>query len=453
MVAMRFAAGSVVLADHPDVRGAMARIPSLVVDDRERCLRAPAMAYAAVVAWCVEHEVAVEDEARRYQTLMEAPPSTRVLRPDQEAALHAWRQASRRGVVVMPTGAGKTEVAMAAIALCRRSTLVVAPTIELVRQWQQRMQERIQCDIGVLGDGEHTLLPLTVSTYESASRFMMHYGGRIGLLVCDECHHLPTPQHERIAAECIAPYRLGLSATPERADGTTALTELLGPIVYRSEVRELEGVLAPYDVCRMDVPLTAANAQAYAAARVVFRAFVDEHRISFGGPMGFKRFLQATQRQPGGHEALAAYRQQRKLAVAAVEKRSIVAKLIDDHRGARTLVFTDDNETAYALGRELLVPVLTHETKTAERAMMIAHLRSGRWPVLASSKVLNEGIDVPEAEVAIIVSGSGSVREHVQRLGRILRASPGKRAKLYELVTETNERYTSDRRREHDAYR
>jgi superfamily II DNA or RNA helicase len=255
----------------------------------------------------------------------------------------------------------------------------VAPTIELVRQWQSRMSERFQCEIGVLGDGEHSLLPLTVSTYESASRFMMHYGGRIGLLVCDECHHLPTPQHERIATECIAPYRLGLTATPERADGTARLEQLLGDICYRSEVRALEGVLAPYDVHRIDVRLSDEHAKQYTAARLVFRGFVDAYRISFAGPMGFKRFLMATTREPGGHEAHAAYRLQRRLAVAAVEKRDIVAKLIDDHRGARTLVFTDDNETAYALGRALLVPVLTHETKTVERANMIAHFRSGRW--------------------------------------------------------------------------
>jgi superfamily II DNA or RNA helicase len=105
------------------------------------------------------------------------------------------------------------------------------------------------------------------------------------------------------------------------------------------------------------------------------------------------------------------------------------------------------------MGRKFFLPVLTHRTKVSERKEFLDKFRSGEYPVLLTSKVLNEGVDVPEASVGIVVSGSASIREHVQRLGRILRAKDGKQAVLYELVSEgTSEMSVSKRRREHRAY-
>jgi superfamily II DNA or RNA helicase len=106
------------------------------------------------------------------------------------------------------------------------------------------------------------------------------------------------------------------------------------------------------------------------------------------------------------------------------------------------------------VSRRFLVPAITHQTKVRERSEILERFSDGRYRVVATSKVLNEGVDVPDASVAIVISGSGSVREHVQRLGRILRPRDDKQAVLYELVSQrTSESYTSERRREHDAYR
>ena len=132
-----------------------------------------------------------------------------------------------------------------------------------------------------------------------------------------------------------------------------------------------------------------------------------------------------------------------------------VWELANRHSGERMLIFTADNATAYELGRLFFWPVLTHHTKAAERKEFLERFRSGEYPVLVTSKVLNEGVDVPAAAVGVILSGSGSVREHVQRLGRILRPAPGKaQAVLYELISaDTSEENVSRRRRNHDAYR
>jgi superfamily II DNA or RNA helicase len=117
------------------------------------------------------------------------------------------------------------------------------------------------------------------------------------------------------------------------------------------------------------------------------------------------------------------------------------------------IIFTDDNTFAYQIGRQFLLPVITHKTKAAERKQMLQAFREGELRVLVTSKVLNEGVDVPAASIGVVMSGSGAVREHVQRLGRILRRLPGKRAILYELIAQnTNEQYVNIRRKQHNAY-
>jgi superfamily II DNA or RNA helicase len=150
-----------------------------------------------------------------------------------------------------------------------------------------------------------------------------------------------------------------------------------------------------------------------------------------------------------------AYRRQRQLAFAAPSKLDYVEHLLHRHRVDRALIFTEDNATAYAIARRFLVPVITHQTRVTERSEILAGLSEGTYGAIATSKVLNEGVDVPAANVAVIVSGNASVREHVQRLGRVLRKKPdGGRAVLYELIAGgTSEAYVSTRRRQHGAYR
>ena len=141
-------------------------------------------------------------------------------------------------------------------------------------------------------------------------------------------------------------------------------------------------------------------------------------------------------RSTSGREALAAWRASRAVLAFPAAKRAALRDLLARHRDDRILVFTADNATAYAIARELLVVPITGDIRRAERALMLERFRSGDAPVLVSSQVLDEGLDVPEAEVAIIVGGTGSERRHIQRIGRVLRPRPGKRARIYELAVE-----------------
>ncbi len=211
--------------------------------------------------------------------------------------------------------------------------------------------------------------------------------------------------------------------------------------------------LADYRVETLYVNLTDEERFRYERAREVYRGFLQDSGIDMRRPNAWSQFLFLAYRSPEGRQAYLAYREQRELALAAPAKLNLLARLLDRHNGDRILIFTHDNATVYKIARQFLVPVITHQTKTRERREVLLRFNAGTYPIVATSRVLNEGVNVPEANVAVILSGSGSVREHVQRLGRILRKSGDKEAQLYEVITRgTVEEFTSNRRRQHSAY-
>jgi superfamily II DNA or RNA helicase len=456
-VPLRFEGGTITLGvPRDDARAAAPGLSSLSWDARTSTYRAPAVAYAAIVRALRRAGISYEDEARAYDELAHGARVHREPRFYQSEALEAWKRHGARGVVVLPTGAGKTQLAMMAIDDRRRSTLVVAPTLDLVRQWYDVLSATFAIPIGVVGGGEHDVRPLTVTTYDSAYLHMEHLGARFGLVVFDECHHLPSPTYSLAARLALAPFRLGLTATPERSDGQDgALASLVGPEVYRREIGELAGeFLASYDTERVEVELSPKEREEHDAERRIYRDFVGMNGIAMSSPRGFGEFIMRASRSAEGRRAMKAYRRQRELAFAATAKLAYLGHLLSLHRADRALIFTQDNATAHLVARRFLVPVITHQTKVTERSAILAGFASGTYGALVTSKVLNEGVDVPDANVAVVLSGSGSVREHVQRLGRILRPRAGKRAVLYEIVSAgTTETFTSERRREHDAYR
>ncbi len=453
MIRLRFVAGT--LEVHGLDEGSP-HVPAGRWDPRTQCLRAPAMEYASAVLSLRKAGLEYEDEARAYDELASGALAHRAPRPYQQEAIEAWKKRRGRGVVVLPTGAGKTHVAVMGIDLWRRSTLVVAPTLDLVRQWYDLLHATFRMPVGVVGGGDHDVRPLTVTTYDSAYIHMEHLGNRFGMVVFDECHHLPGSTYALGAQLCLAPFRLGLTATPERADGREdQLADLIGPTVYRRDIVDLSGdFLADYDTERITVELSPEERAEHDAERAIYRGFVQSRGIRMSAPDGWSQFIIQSSRDEAGRRAMKAYRRQRELAFCAPAKLEWVELLLHRHRRDRAILFTQDNATCYEVSRRFLVPAITHQTKVKERSDILAGLAEGRYGAVVTSKVLNEGVDVPDANVAIVVSGSGSVREHVQRLGRVLRKKGDKRAILYELVTaETSETFTSQRRREHVAYR
>ena len=465
LVCVSFASGTLLVRGLP--REEPPLVPSLAWDERSACHRAPAMAYADVIRALHKQSIEYDDAAKKYLELPHGARVHREPRPYQQSALDAWKRARGRGVVVLPTGAGKTHVATMAIDDKRRSTLVVAPTLDLVRQWYDVLRATFGMPVGLVGGGEHDVQAITVTTYDSAYLHMEHLGARFGLVVFDECHHLPGATYALSARLCLAPYRLGLTATPDppRAHAATHpsthgrrdadLEQLIGPIVYQRDITELAGsFLAEFETETIGVELSPDERAEYEAERAIYREFVQRNGIRMGSPTGWSDFILLSSRSDDGRRAMQGYRRQRELAVRAPAKLDYVEHLLHIHRRDRALIFTQDNATAYEVSKKFLVPVITHQTKVKERSAILAGIADGTYGAVVTSKVLNEGVDVPDANVAIVLSGSGSVREHVQRLGRVLRKKGDKRAILYELVTEgTGETFTSERRREHVAYR
>ncbi len=448
MVHIRFDGGTLAVDGLPD--GVEA--PGCEADRRTKGHRAFAMHHAGLVRWLVERGIPFEDAVRKPPTWTRVWTPAGTARTYQREAVAAWKNAGRRGLIVLPTGTGKSMVAEMAIDEVRLPTLVVAPTLDLCAQWYDRLQRAFGPNVGVVGGGRHEVTDLTVTTYDSAWMTVDRLGDRFGLLVFDEVHHLPGPSFGQAAEGSLAACRLGLTATPERPDGAhVRLDVLVGPIVYRREIPELEGEwLAPYRTETLQVHLGPAEREAYDDARAQFRNWVDASGLR-GAP--WDRLIREAARSAEGRAAMRAWRVSRRILEGTEAKLEVIDELLRVHAGRRTILFTNDNATAFEVSRRFLVPALTHHADVAERRRWLSAFSDGSQPVLATSRVLNEGVDVPAAEVAIVVSGSGTVREHVQRLGRILRPLSGKQALLVELVvSNSHEEGTSERRRGHAAY-
>jgi superfamily II DNA or RNA helicase len=388
------------------------------------------------------------------EQLLEAPPSLALQpRPYQRDALRSWLEASGRGVVVLPTGAGKTVLAMMAMEATGARTLVVVPTIELLEQWRRALIERLGLPpeaVGVIGGGSHDERPVTVITYQSAmlpGRILPHFG----LLILDEVHHLPARSYRSIPRRVGAPYILGLSATTERQDGRERdLEQLVGAEVYRKLPAELarDKHIASYTEKRLFVDLSPEERARYEGLVAEYRWYVAGRRgHTAPGPAAFQDLIRRAAVDPAARAALQAHHQARLIALNAQAKVDLVGNLLQRHHQDKVIVFSEFTTLVDRISRRLLLPSITYKTPTQERRLVLERFRSGRYSKLVTGRVLNEGVDVPDANVAIVVSGSAATREYIQRLGRVLRPKPSE-ALLYEVITrETSEGRTAARRR------
>ena len=425
-------------------------LPDVRWDRRVERYRAPAFRYSSIVAAFAERGLSWREDRRVDGEGAAVRPWRAIdLRPYQQAALMSWMGANMQGLVVMPTGSGKTRLACAAMSTCGVPTLCLAPTRVLLHQWRAEIEQHYSGQVGCLGDGQRQIAAVTVATFEGAYRRMDRLGGRFGLLVVDEVHHFGAGQRDEALAMCMAPRRLGLTATAPKDAALEELTDLLGAPVCELAISDLAGRwLASFDTVVLRLRLTAAERRRYDEASAIFREVYQRFRTACPG-CTWTDFSAAAYRTQHGRRALAAFRRSRRITHFPKAKQAALASLLARHRKSRVLVFTSDNETAYAISRKHLVMPITCDIGRKERELALAAFRSGELATLVSAQVLNEGIDIPDADVAIIVGGVRGAREHVQRVGRLLRPAPGKQATVYELVMlDTHEiRKSNERRR------
>lgn len=453
---LRFQGGTLVL----DEATAETTLPSpfRLVKGKPRC---PAVHYAALLPWLRQHNV--HDSVPRWRTLNVRLVDPRQPHPYQLEALDAWLAAGGHGSVVLPTGAGKTLVAIHAIARIARSALVIVPTIDLLHQWYAVLTTAFpDTEIGVYYGLEKDLRDVTITTYHSASAYIGDFGDAFKLLVFDEVHHLPAPAWQEIALMSVAPHRLGLTATYPQNDGLgwqppegRSLDDLIGPLVYTKTVDDLSGrELADYRTLRIRVDLTPDERQAYDAAYGDYAGYSREARLREShGPGWWSEYTRRSAFDPEARHAKVAERRLRRIVANAQNKLNVLDDLLKQHASERLLIFTEHNELVYQISRRHLIPAITHQTTAKERKAILEGFNAGRYRAIVTSRVLNEGVDVPEAKVAVILGGSASAQEYIQRLGRILRKRENKTALLYEVVTRaTIETGISQRRRKKLKY-
>jgi DNA excision repair protein ERCC-3 len=332
------------------------------------------------------------------------------LRPYQEEAADGfWHGGS--GVVVLPCGAGKTIVGAAAMARASATTLILVTNTVAARQWRAELLRRTALtdpEIGEYSGSRKEVRPITIATYQVLTTKRKGVYSHLelldahdwGLVIYDEVHLLPAPIF-RMTADLQARRRLGLTATLVREDGREGdVFSLIGPKRYDAPWKDIEsqGYIAPADCVEVRVTLPERERLLYATA-----------------------------------EPDARYR----LCATSETKTRVVQALVRRHAGEQTLVIGQYLDQLDDLGNRLDAPVLKGETSVAERERLFDAFRNGSLPTLVVSKVANFSIDLPEAGIAIQVSGSfGSRQEEAQRLGRVLRPkSDGRAARFYAVVS------------------
>ena len=441
MIILRYDRGSLIIQGE-------AGTPYGQWDPRVGAFRAMAIYYPEILAYLKRSRLLYRDEAAN------PPPvptfSCQVeLRQYQKAALDAWLDADGRGVIVLPTAAGKTFVALKAIEKLNVATLVVVPTLDLLDQWRQLLSNQFGIEVGAYGGGDDLLRPLTVSTYDSAYIRAEQLGDKFMFIVFDEVHHLPAPSFSQIAELYIAPYRMGLTATYEREDGGHYdLPRLVGGPVYQLGVDALAGRhLSPYTHEKIFVDLTPDEEKLYRSEYDVFTSYLKRKRMVLRSPRDFQRFIMRTGVDPEARKALLARNRALKTVLNSEAKIKALGEFLNVYGDEKTIIFTRYNQLVYRVSRRFLIPAITYQTPRDERKEILEKFKAGEYRAVVTSQVLDEGVDVPDASIGFILSGTGSSREYIQRLGRILRKRQGKEAKLIEIVArETLETRISERR-------
>jgi len=203
--------------------------------------------------------------------------------------------------------------------------------------------------------------------------------------------------------------------------------------VYSIAIEELSGEhLAPYTYEKLSVELTENEQKIYDNEMAVFRSYLTKRNVTIRSAADFQRFIMATGRDPAAREALLARNHALKVALNSEAKLHLLAEKLDDFRNEKILIFTLHNELVYNISRRFLIPAITYQTPREERREILASFGSGKYRTIVT---FDEGVDVPDASVGIVLSGTGSTREYIQRLGRILRKVEGKTARLVEIIS------------------
>ena len=457
------------------IRG-LAHIPFAILDPRTNVLRALALHYSNIIDYLKQSGIEYSDHVLSEETMMlsmslSSSSSSLSLRDYQQRALDNWLRAGLRGCLVLPTGSGKTILGIKAIEKANASSLVVVPTLDLMDQWTAILSKYFpNVRIGNLGGGNDDIQSITVSTYDSAYIRAPFLGNKFSLIIFDEVHHLAAVGYRTIAEQMAAPFRLGLTATIEREDDLHKdLPRLVGEVVFQASPDELarDKHLASYEIERRRVEMLPDELEEYRRNMSIYQQCMKKLNFQrYAIPL--EKLIIMSGRNRTAREALLARNKAMNIALNSRAKIEELREILAENKGAKTIIFTQHNSLVHEISDKFLIPLITHKTIKEERQDVLKGFKEGRYMAIVTSKVLDEGVDIPDAELGVILSGTGSAREFIQRLGRLLRPKPYnnsgsssssssttnsnfkdyKKARLIEIISsETKETVTSARRK------
>ncbi|MEM2005564.1 MAG: DEAD/DEAH box helicase [Zestosphaera sp.] len=370
------------------------------------------------------------------------------LREYQSEALNAWLNNSGRGIIALPTGSGKTHIGVAALSRVGEATLIITYTKEQLMQWEKfltSLTDMPQSLIGRYYSREKRILPITLATYQTAFKYIEKLAPHFNMLIIDEVHHLPAEKFKHIAVTSPAKYRLGLSATPYREDGKhVELFPLMGGVVYYKTAQELaeKGFLAKFKIQTIKVELKSDEKKEYVRLRKAFR--------ELAGGLDFKTLVELAKKGNfKAARALEVHSEMVKVLSMSRSKIETVKEIVERElsEGKKIIIFAHYVALAEEIAKETGAYLLTGELEEGRRRAILDQFRKVGGGALVVTTVGDEGLDIPDASVGILVAGTGSRRQFIQRLGRLLRPQPGKEAVLYEIVVKGSSEELQARRR------
>ena len=459
------------------IRGGISHIPYASFDPRTNSLRAQALYYQNILDYLNQSEIEYDDShvldlipspnitldqnnsgsnyVNSDNNANYNPPNPISLRDYQQKALDMWIKAGKRGCIVLPTGSGKTVIGVKAVEVINSASLVIVPTIDLMDQWTSVLSKYFNnIKIGNLGGGLDDIQAITVCTYDSAYIRAPNIGNKFALIIFDEVHHLAAPGYRSIAEQFASPFRLGLTATIEREDNLHKDFPRLvgGGIVFEAHPSDLakNKHLSSFEIERIHVDMLPEEVEEYKKNFAIYQTSLMKMGLKMNYSDSFRKLIMISGRSSIARQAVLARNKAMDIALNSKSKIEELREILSENKGKKTIIFTQHNKLVYKISNQFLIPFITYKSTKAERQDALQGFKDGKYTALVTSKVLDEGVDVPDAEIGIILSGTGSSREFIQRLGRLLRPKPfsNGKAKLIEIVSSgTREMGTSAKRK------
>jgi superfamily II DNA or RNA helicase len=425
-------------------------LPFTTLDSRTNYLYSNGINYKKITEYLNGKNIKYDDRVLDLLPLGDLPPIKVNLRDYQLEAIKNWCL-EKMGSIVLPTGAGKTIIGLKIIEIVNSPTLIIVPTLDLIKQWTKILSRNFDMEIGNIGGGIENIQPITVSTYDSAYIKTPWIGNKFLLIVFDEVHHLPAPSYRLIAETLVAPYRLGLTATIEREDHLEQdFPYLIGKSAFQITAKKLaeNKYLANYTIERKKTFMSSEEYSKYKESMTIYYTCLKKIGLNMNSNNAFKRLIMMSTKNTMARRALVARNNAIDISLNSRSKMDEIRKILGENKDIKTIIFTQHNKLVYEISNDFLIPFITHKSSKEERDDVLTGFKEGRYKAIVTSKVLDEGIDVPDAQLGILVSGTGSSREFIQRLGRLLRPkNDNNEARLIEIVSSgTSETVTSERR-------